>query len=97
MYGTVAKMKFKPGAEQQMASLMKEYETLKIPGHVATHVYRMDQDSNEFYMAVIFADKDAYHKNAQDPTQDARYRKMRDLLAADPEWHDGEIVYSSNL
>ena len=67
MYGTVAKMKFKPGAEQQMASLNKEYETLKVPGHVATYVYQMDEDANEFYMAVVFTDKEAYEKNRTIP------------------------------
>ena len=34
----------------------------------------------------------ACYYHAEDPAQDVRYREMRELLAADPEWHDGEIV-----
>ena len=37
--------------------------------------------------------KDAYFTNANNPEQDARYRSMRELLDADPEWHDGEVIY----
>jgi len=61
-------------------------------------VYRMDQDASECYLAVAFAvafkDKASYVANARDPKQDERYRQLRALLAADPEWHDGEIVWS---
>ena len=35
----------------------------------------------------------AYQANAASPEQDARYQKLRALLARDPEWHDGEVVY----
>ncbi len=44
------------------------------------------------HVARVFTDREAYRRNADDPAQDARYREMRALLAADPEWHDGEIV-----
>ena len=46
MYGTVARMRLKPGAEAQMADLMRQYETLNIPGQRMTYVYRMDNDPN---------------------------------------------------
>ena len=97
MYGTVARLRLKPGTEQQIAALMKEYESLKVPGHVSTTTYRMDNSPDEYYMAVVFDNKDAYTRNANDPAQDARYRKMRELLAADPEWHDGEVIYQGAM
>jgi hypothetical protein len=25
---------------------------------------------------------------------DASYRRMRELLAADPEWHDGQVIFA---
>ena len=94
MYGTVARMRLKPGMEEKLKDDMAQYERIKIPGFVSTMVYRMDKDPNEIYMAVVFKDKESYTKNAGDPKQDERYRKMRALLAADPEWHDGEIIQS---
>lgn len=96
MYGTVARMRLKPGMEAKLKEDMAQYERLKIPGFVSTMVYRMDNDSNELYMAVAFKDKESYVGNAQDPNQDERFGKMRALLAADPEWHDGEIIASDS-
>ncbi len=94
MYGTVARMRIKPGMEVKLKEDMARYEGLKIPGFVSTVVYRMDSDPNEIYMAVVFKDKASYVANARDPKQDERYKKMRAFLAADPEWHDGEIISS---
>jgi antibiotic biosynthesis monooxygenase (ABM) superfamily enzyme len=94
MYGTIARMRLKPGAEAQMQELMKEYETLDVPGYVSSTVYRMDADSNEIYLAVVFEDKETYRANAGSPEQDARYRKMVELLDGEPDWHDGEVIYS---
>jgi quinol monooxygenase YgiN len=94
MYGTVAKMRIKPGAEDQLRAQMEEIETLDVPGFVSSTVYRMDDDANEMYLAVVFDSRETYHANAQSPEQDARYRKMLELLEGEPEWHDGEILYS---
>jgi quinol monooxygenase YgiN len=97
MYGTVARMRLKPGMEAKLKEEMAQYEGLKIPGFVSTMVYRMDRDPNEIYMAVAFKDKESYHANARDPKQDERFRKMRAFLAAEPEWHDGEIIASDKV
>ena len=95
MYGTVARMRAKPGAESQLTEVMRAYEQAQVAGSVASYVYRMDNDSSEYYLAVIFTDKDAYVANANSPEQDARYRQMVEYLEGPPEWHDGEIVYVS--
>jgi heme-degrading monooxygenase HmoA len=89
-------MQIKPGSEQQMQQLNQQYAAERVPGFVATYVYQTDADPSVHYLAVIFESKDAYWANARSPEQDARYRKMRDLLASDPEWHDGEIVTAVN-
>ena len=93
MYGTVARFTIKPGMEQQLDAIGKEYDSLKIPGYVGEIIYKMDSSPNEYFMAVIFENKALYEKNADDPAQHQRYLKWRALLAADPEWHDGEIVF----
>jgi antibiotic biosynthesis monooxygenase (ABM) superfamily enzyme len=92
MYGTVARMRLKPGMEGQVTQLMKDFEAQHVPGFVATYIYRMDADANDYYIAVVFTDKEKYWANAQSAEQDARYRQLRALLESDPEWHDGEIV-----
>lgn len=95
MYGTVARMRAKPGSGDQLTALAADYEDLDVPGFVASYVYRLDDNENDYYMAVIFEDRESYHRNAQDPAQDERYRRMRELLEADPKWHDGEVVQAT--
>lgn len=95
MYGTVARMKVKPGSEKAFVSLMEEWRSsrkAKVKGAVATYTYRLDKEPSTLVMAVVFKDKKSYVDNAQDPEQDKWYRKMRALLQVDPVWDDGEIV-----
>ena len=92
MYGTIARMQVKPGAEAALMTLSREFE-VQIRGLVSTYVYRSDDEPNVYWMAVVFQDKAAYQSNARSTEQDARYQTMRALLAADPEWHDGEIIF----
>ena len=94
MYGTVARIRVKPGAEKQLIEMSQNESDLQMPGYVSQYVYRMDVDPNEYYLVVIFESKEAYFANADSPDQDARYREFRALLEQDPEWHDGEIVYA---
>lgn len=95
MYGTVARMRAKPGAEKRLVALAREYDEIDVPGFIATYIYRLDDGENDYYMAVVFEDRASYRRNADDPEQDKRYRRMRELLELDPKWHDGEIVWAS--
>jgi quinol monooxygenase YgiN len=96
MYGTVARLRAKPGAEKKLLEMTKSESGLQIPGFISQYVYRMNADPNEFYLVVIFKDKQTYVANADSPEQDARYREFRALLEKDPDWHDGEVVYADS-
>jgi quinol monooxygenase YgiN len=93
MYGTVARIRLILGKEAELSGLLREYDESKVPGAISEYLYRTDDDSNEYYLVVVFAGKAQYTANADNPEQDARYQKLRALLEADPEWHDGEIVH----
>ena len=58
MYGTVARQRVKPGREAELVAQLKEFESLNTPGFVRSTLYRMDADSNEYYMAVVFEDRE---------------------------------------
>jgi len=92
MYGTVAKMRAQPGKGDLLEEMGRQLRDDRPPEMVAIYVYRMDADPDVFMMAVVFDSKESYVANAESPEQDARYRRLRELLAEDPEWHDGEIV-----
>jgi len=49
MYGTVARMRAKPGSGPALEAVMAEYETLDIAGHVATYLYRLDNGDDDYY------------------------------------------------
>jgi heme-degrading monooxygenase HmoA len=95
MYGTVARLHVKPGSDARLNEITSSFGSLHVPGFVATYLYQTDAGSNEYYLAVVFDSKASYAANAESPEQNARYLEMRELLAADPEWHDGDITSSS--
>ncbi len=97
LYGTVARLRLKPSMEARLVEHLHEYDVVKMPGAVVEYVYRSEADPNEYYMVVVFASKEAYIANANSPEQAARYSQLRELLAEDPEWHDGEIVYAGTF
>jgi quinol monooxygenase YgiN len=92
VYGTVAKMKAKPGFIEAMKRI---YEGQDMPpGGLAFYAYQMDADPNEIYMVAVFESKEAYVANAQSADTDAQYQQWLEWLDAEPEWHDGEIVFA---
>jgi quinol monooxygenase YgiN len=96
VYGTVARLRLKPGKEAEFQTLGKSFEQAKVPGVVAQYVYRMDANPNELYLAVVLTDKAAYERNAASPEQNARFQQMMTLLESEPEWHDGEVIFSAH-
>jgi antibiotic biosynthesis monooxygenase (ABM) superfamily enzyme len=92
MYGTVARLRVKPGREAELLAVAREEERLHIPGFMGEFVYHLDQGANEYMLVVLFADKESYFANADTEEQDARYHRMLEILDGEPEWHDGEIV-----
>ncbi len=96
MYGTVARWRVKDGKEQELEQLMSEVMRDRPTGSRALWVYRADTDPREYWVASSWDSKDAYTSNANTPQQDARFRRLRELMESDPEWHDGEIVLAQD-
>jgi quinol monooxygenase YgiN len=95
MYGTIARLKVKPGKVETLKNHMSKVTASHQPGFVSATAYRMDADSNEVLLVVAFESKQAYVANANRPETDADFKEMMQFLVAEPEWHDGEIIYSS--
>jgi len=92
MFGTVARMKFKPGSFEKMQSLMDAQRERGAKGYLFTAVYRSQSDPDEIWLTVGFEDEASYRANASDPETDKMAQQYNELLAEAPEWHDGEIV-----
>ena len=93
MYGTIARMKLKPGAEAEMTRMIRETAP-QIPGFAFQYIYKLDAGANEYLIVIGFESKEAYVANANSPEQHERYEQYVNLLDAPPEWNDGEIVSS---
>jgi len=92
MYGTVARWRVREGRGRELEELADELMRETPPGSRQVFLYRSDTDPTEYWVASSWDSRDAYHANSNTPEQDARYRRLRELMESDPEWHDGEIV-----
>ncbi len=95
MYGTVAKMRVKAGAEAEFLRIAQEVESVPVAGVVAVYVYQMDANSRDFYMIAMFDSKESYFANANSPEQHQRFMQLMTVLESEPEWHDGTVVYAN--
>ena len=91
MFGTVGRLKVKPGKLDELIALFQG-EQREVDGSIAYYAYKLEGKENEVILAVVFRDKESYMANADDPSQDEQYRKMVKLLDGPPSWEDGEIV-----
>jgi heme-degrading monooxygenase HmoA len=85
-------MRVKPGQGAELRNFA--CSTDPPPGSEAVFLFKSDADPDEYWVAVVFQSKDAYRAHADSPAQTDRFRQMRELLVADPEWHDGEVDHS---
>lgn len=98
MYGTIARLTLRSGSLEELRRLGAETSAaLASTGFLWEHTFQSDADPNEVWLVVAFKDREAYMQNAADPAQHERYVRMRALLAADPEWHDGTIIDSQSV
>jgi quinol monooxygenase YgiN len=93
MYGTIARFRIREGKEADLRRIFED-DTENTPGFLFAHVYRMDDDPQSLMLAVAFESREAYRANAESPAQQKQYEQYRALLEEEPEWHDGEIIFS---
>jgi hypothetical protein len=94
MYGTVARIILKPGMHERFLALWREIDAQGFTWRVAEYLYRSDKDPDALHLAVVFASEEAYRRNAGSPETDVSYRRLRELMVDDPEWHDGEVIFA---
>jgi hypothetical protein len=91
-------MRVRPGKAAAALDLVNEWNRNfrpNIRGAVGTYLLMADADPDVLIGTVIFADRRSYRQNAESPTQDAWFRRMRELLVEDPQWEDGEYIIGS--
>lgn len=92
MYGSVSRWRIIEGKQEEFERLSKELMSDRPPGSRSVMMYHSDADPREYWVAGAFETREAYTGNSATPEQAERYRRMRELMESDPEWHDGEVV-----
>jgi len=92
MYGTVAKMRLRPGAEALFRAQFAALIHAQLKGWISTTFFRSDTDPLDLWMVVVFESLEAYRENAERPNMDAVYRRIRGCLESDPVWSDGQVM-----
>lgn len=98
MFGSVARVRVKVEQEAALHDLMDEGEQRdrSARGMVANFVLRSTDDPQELWAVAVFEDRESYFASANDPEQDKFFRRMREMMESDPEWHDGDVVFAWN-
>jgi hypothetical protein len=92
MYGTIARLTVRPGGEPGILKWFDDADNSRVAGALALWSLSPDQEPGIIYLATAFDSKRSYWENAENPAQDAEYRRLREHLLEDPEWHDGAIL-----
>jgi heme-degrading monooxygenase HmoA len=94
MYGSISRWRVKEGKQEEFERLGDELMRDRPPGSRAVYIYRSDADPTEYWVAGVFDSREAYAANSATPEQSERFRRLREFMESDPEWHDGEVVIS---
>jgi quinol monooxygenase YgiN len=92
MYGTIARMHPKEDRLAEFWAVGDEMRSAPMAGFVASYLFQPDHNPYQrptVFLVAVFEDQATYQANADSTEQDARYRRLRELLEDDPEWMDG--------
>ncbi len=92
MYGTVARLRCKPGGIEWVRAWLDVQSKRGMAGWVSTTLFAADADPSTVWVSVLFESKEAYFANANTPLQDQLYHQMLSGLEEPPEWHDGQVI-----
>jgi heme-degrading monooxygenase HmoA len=89
VYGTLGRMRVKPGKRDDVVAFMTDPRAAEMPGYRGTHLL-LAEEGNEAIVAVMYEDKDAYFAMVHDPRVEENFGHLMELLEGEPEWTDGE-------
>ena len=94
MYGTVGRVKVAKENQEKLVRTLMGQENANIAGFKQAFIMFPENREGEAVLVAMFADRDSYWKNANDPEQDKRYQEFATYFDSEPEWSDGEWIES---
>jgi hypothetical protein len=94
MFGTIGHARLKPGSVEKMQALMEEWKrTIRptIPGSILELTGNAAGKPGEMVFVALMQDEATYRALADDPRQDAWFRRMLELTDGEVRWEDVEM------
>ena len=91
---TQFRFKAKPGQRQAVIDNFQRWDQErkgKAKGFLRGILTSNLKDPDEFMAGVMFDTTENYNANSDDPETNAWFQELRSLLAADPDWFDGNL------
>lgn len=96
MYGTIGRARVRPENRDRLVEVLRKQAYAGVQGFRQAFVMFPENRQDEAVFVAMFADRDSYWANANDPAQHQRYLEYRALLENEPEWADGEWIASTD-
>ena len=93
MYGTTARMRLTPGSEAMFRAHLGALQAYPTEGWICTTYSHSSADPLDVWLSVVYDSEESYRAAAESISQHALYIRLRSVLEADPEFHDGEVLY----
>ena len=96
MYGTISRVRVKPGHLQQLldAGAENEREAAGQKGPGFLFVFKLDRDEDELYMVAIAESKADYQALSESPEMHQQYVRMAEHYEGEPGWFDGQVIFA---
>lgn len=99
MFGTIGHARPKPGKEAQFKDLHEEWKRTirpQIPGKVFELMGHPKDRPDEVVFIALMQDEATYRNLANNPDQDAWYRRLMELVDGEITWEDVEMEMTLN-
>lgn len=91
MFGTLGRMKAKPGRLEELKAHLNDPESAAMPGYRGSYLL-VAEEGDEVVVAVMYEDKDSYFAMVHEPKTDGNYRRLLTLVEGEPTWTDGDWI-----
>ena len=92
MFGSCFRIRPKAGKFEALMAVIERQRAERGSARGLVRSYVLRESNGDVWVMAVFESEEAYRKNAASPEQDKSYREMRELMEADPEWHDGSVI-----
>jgi len=93
MFGTTGYLIAKAGMENGLKLYIERLG--KIPGIVSISLYKIRGDKNDYVENIRWVDENTHDSIISQPDFPKIYQELLDLLAEEPVWYSGNLVYTN--